>query len=120
MALRATRVSQDPINFFAQQSDEGPHFQVSDLVLRATLSLGIAQIFTSLIRLATNCQFSHSALLYLVSDPPQGFDNTFLVESTTPAGVRVASMQNEIQPYDKYSIGIKRLPLDWYVEMPQD
>lgn len=117
MVYRATLVSQEPLNYFLQTSDEGPFLRVSDVVLRADQDPHA--IFSSLIRLATNSQWSHSALLYLISDPPQGFDNTFLVEAMT-SGVRVASWRNEVVPFDMFNVGIKRLKLDWYVETPKE
>src|SRR5579863_4589925 len=68
MAYRAIHLSNDPIAYFLQQSDEGPHLRVSDVVLRANLNP--KEIFSSLIRFATNSTWSHSALLYLLNDPP--------------------------------------------------
>lgn len=117
MAYRAIFVSNDPLNYFLQTSDEGPHLRVSDVVVRANLDPG--QIFSRFIRIATNSQWSHSSLLYLINDPPNGFDNTFLVEAMT-TGVRVASWRNEVLPYNTFTVGIKRLRLDWYVETPRE
>jgi len=117
MAYRAIFVSNDPLSYFLQTSDEGPHLRVSDVVVRANLDPG--QIFSRFIRLATNSQWSHSSLLYLINDPPNGFDNTFLVEAMT-TGVRVASWRNEVLPYNTFTVGIKRPRLDWYVETPRE
>jgi hypothetical protein len=117
MTYRATFVSKDPLNYFLQTSDEGPHLRVSDVVVRTNLDP--TQIFSRFIRLATNSNWSHSALLYLINDPPKGFDNTFLVEAMT-SGVRVASWRNEVVPYNTFTVGIKRLRLDWYVETPRE
>lgn len=117
MAYRATKVSTDPITYFLQSTDAGPYLRVSDIVLRANLDP--REIFSGLIRFATNSQWSHSALLYLLNDPPQGFDNTFLVEAMT-TGVRVASWRNEVLPIEKFTVGIRRVPLDWYIEPPQE
>ncbi len=117
MAFRATCVAQDPLNYFLQQSDEGPYLRVSDVVVRANQNP--KEIFSQLIRLGTNSHWSHSALLYLINDPPQGFDNTFLVEAMT-TGVRVASWRNEVIPFEQFNVGIRRPRLDWYVEMPGD
>jgi hypothetical protein len=117
MAFRATLVSKDPINYFLQTSDEGPRLRVSDVVLR--VNQNPREIFSHFIRIATNSQWSHSALLYLVSDPQKGFDNTFLVEAMT-SGIRVASWRNEVVPFDQFTVGIKRPRLDWYVETPRE
>lgn len=117
MAYRATFVSKDPLNYFLQPNDEGPHLHVSDVVVRANLDP--AQIFSRFIRMATNSQWSHSALLYLINDPPKGFDNTFLVEAMT-SGVRVASWRNEVVPFNNFTVGIRRPRLDWYVEAPRE
>ena len=117
MAYRAIFVSKDPLNYFLQSSDEGPHLRVSDVVVRANLDPG--QVFSRFIRIATNSQWSHSSLLYLINDPPNGFDNTFLVEAMT-TGVRVASWRNEVVPFNTFTVGIKRPRLDWYVETPRE
>ena len=117
MAFRATQVSPEPLDYFLQENDEGPFLRVSDIVLRANHDP--REIFSALIRSATNSSWSHSALLYLLSDPPQGFDNTFLVEAMT-TGIRVASWRNEVTPFEKFTVGIRRVPLDWYVETPHE
>ena len=117
MAIRATFVSKDPLNYFLQHDDEGPYLRVSDVVLR--VNHDPKEIFSHLIRIATNSQWSHSALLYLTNDPPKGFDNTFLVEAMT-TGIRVASWRNEVVPFEQFTVGIKRPRIDWYVETPRD
>ena len=117
MTYRATHLSNDPINYFLQQSDEGPHLRVADVVLRANMKA--TEIFSSLIRFATNSAWSHSALLYLINDPPQGFDNTFLVEAMT-TGVRVASWRDEVIPPEQFTVGLRRLNVDWYKETARD
>src|SRR6266699_3095538 len=81
MAHRATLVSQDPLNYFLQPNDVGPYIRVSDVVLR--VNLNPKDVFSGIIRFATNSAWSHTALLYLISDPLQGYDNTFLVEAMT-------------------------------------
>ena len=117
MAYRATFVSKDPLNYFLQHGDEGPYVRVSDVVLR--VNHDPKEVFSRLIRIATNSQWSHSALLYLTNDPTKGFDNTFLVEAMT-TGVRVASWSNEVVPFEQFTVGIKRPRVDWYVETPRD
>lgn len=117
MAYSATLVSQEPLDYFLQKSDEGPYLRVSDVVLR--VNQNPREIFSHLIRIATNSKWSHSALIYLLSDPPKGFDNTFLVEAMT-SGIHVASWRNEVVPYDEFTVGIKRPCLDWYMETPKE
>ena len=117
MAHRATLVSRDPLNYFLQPNDVGPYMRVSDVVLR--VNLNPKDVFSRIIRFATNSAWSHTALLYLISDPPQGYDNTFLVEAMT-SGIRVASWRNEVFPFETFTVGIRRLPLDWYAETPHD
>ena len=117
MAYRATCVSKDPLTYFLQMSDEGPYLRVSDVVLR--YNDDPRELFSHLIRIATASKWSHSALLYLLSDPPKGFDNTFLVEAMTK-GIRIASWRNEVIPFEKFTVGIKRPLLDWYIESPYE
>jgi len=117
MAFRATCVSKDPLNYFLQNSDEGPYLRVSDVVLR--YDDDPKELFSHLIRIATASKWSHSALLYLLSDPPKGYENTFLVEAMTK-GIHIASWRNEVVPFEKFTVGIKRPRVDWYVETPYE
>ena len=103
--------------YFLQTGDEGPYLRVGDIVLRVNDSP--KEIFSHFIRIGTNSQWSHSALLYLLNNPQMGYDNIFLIEAMT-SGVRVASWRNEVVPYDQFTVGIKRLNLDWYAETPKE
>ena len=113
MAYRASKVSQDPLTYFMQQEGDGPRLRISDVILRINHSR--KEVFARLIRTATNSQWSHSALVYLVNDPPKGLENTFLVEAR-PKGVIMTSWRNEVMPYDEFTVGIKRPKVDWYQE----
>ena len=117
MAYRAIHVSNDPLNYFLQMNDEGPFLRVGDVVLRANQDP--KEVFARLIRAGTGSKWSHSAILYLVSDPNKGFDNTFLIEAMTK-GVHIASWRNEVVPFERFNVGIKRPRLDWYVETPHE
>ncbi len=117
MSYRATNVSQDPLTYFMQQGDDGARLRISDVVLRINHSR--REVFARLIRIATKSQWSHSALVYLVNDPPRGLENTFLVEAR-PKGVIMTSWRNEVMPYSEFTVGIKRPRLDWYRENPQE
>ncbi|HEY4386190.1 MAG TPA: hypothetical protein VGN34_17165, partial [Ktedonobacteraceae bacterium] len=117
MSYRATKVSQDPLAYFMQPGEDGPRLRVSDIVLRINHSR--KEVFAHIIRMATNSQWSHSALVYLVNDPPQGLENTFLIEAR-PKGVIMTSWRNEVMPYDAFTVGIKRPRLDWYRENPDE
>lgn len=117
MALRASQVSDDPVGYFANVQEGQAHLRIADVVLRANKNPRV--VFSRLIRLATQSPFSHSALIYLVPDPPQGFDNTFLVEAVTK-GIRVTSWRNELTPFKQFSVGILRPRVDWYVESPAE
>ncbi len=114
---RATNVAPDPLDYFLKEEATHAYVRVSDVVLRANQKT--TDVFSRLIRFGTNSNWSHTALLYLLSDPHQGFDNTFLVEAMT-TGIRVASWRNEVMPFEQFTVGIRRLPLDWYVETPQE
>lgn len=117
MEYRAIRVEQDPLDYFLQGSDEGPYLRVADIVLRENKDP--KEVFSHMIRVATGSKWSHSALLYLLSDPYKGFDNTFLIEAMTK-GIHIASWRNEVVPFEKFTVGIKRLNLDWYRETPRE
>ena len=66
------------------------HLRKGDIILSRSPTL------TSwLIRKATNSAFSHAALVFLVSEPAEGYDNTFLLESTGN-GVGLANLRHYI------------------------
>ena len=117
MAYKAIHVSNDPLNYFLQTNDEGPYMRVADVVLR--VNLDPKEVFARMIRVGTGSKWSHSAILYLLSDPDKGFDNTFLIEAKTK-GVHIASWRNEVVPFDQFTVGIKRPHLEWYVETPYE
>lgn len=117
MAYRAQQVSQDPLDFFMQHNETGPRLRVSDVVLRINHSK--REIFSHLIRMATNSQWSHSALVSSINNPSRGLRNTFLIEAETK-GVIVSSWRNEVMPYKEFTVGIKRPRLDWYQENPDE
>lgn len=101
MAYGAICVSSDPISYFHQTSDEGPLLRVADVILRENKNP--KEVFSGLIRLVTNSKWSHSAILFLISGPKQGFDNTFLVEALT-SGVHIASWRRETAPDNDLAI----------------
>lgn len=117
MAYRAACVDGDPLGYFLRENTEKHSLRVSDVILRYNHSH--KDVFSHLIRIATNSKWSHSALIYLLSEPDKGFNNTFIVEAMT-TGIRVASWRNEVFPLKKFTVGIKRPRLDWYVETPYE
>jgi len=114
MAYRATQVAPEPLMYFYQEN-ESP-LRVGDVVLRANQDP--KEIFSRLIRMATNSHWSHCALLYMLHDSNLGFDKTFLVEAMTQ-GARVTSWNKEVEPPEHFTVGIKRLQMDWYTESPE-
>lgn len=117
MAFRATLVSHEPLDYFMKRYDDTSRMRISDVVLR--VNKDPKKLFPHLIRLATQSQWSHSALLYLISDPYKGYENTFLVDAMT-SGIRVESWRKEVVPFKRFTVGIKRPCLDWYVETPKE
>ncbi len=110
---KAVRVGEDPIRYFLGVNDSGNPLQIADVLLRENKDP--KEIFAHLIRVASDSKWSHSAIFYLVSDPYRGFNNTFLVEAKTK-GINLVSWRNEVVPFEQFTVGIKRLNLDWYVE----
>lgn len=117
MAYNATLISQDPLTCFLEKKQDGPYLRVSDVLLRVNQSP--KEIFAHLIRIATNSKWSHSSLVYLPSDPHEGYNNTFLVEALTK-GIHITSWRNEVTPLEQFTVGVKRPVLDWYVETPYE
>ena len=106
MGYRPVCVAGDPLEYFLQEHDEEARVRIADIVVRENKST--RELFSPLIRLATGSPWSHSAIFYLLSDPHQGYDNTFLIEVTTK-GARVASWRKEIYPFKQFTVGIKRM-----------
>ena len=117
MAYRAVLVSEDPLTYFLDKHDGEPHLRVSDVLLR--VNRNPKEVFAHLIRTATNSKWSHSALVYLTSDPRWGYNNIFLVEALTK-GIHITSWRNEVTPFRQFTVGVKRPRLDWYVETPYE
>jgi hypothetical protein len=123
MPYRATKVAEDPLQYFLQLCRDRihhvhrPYLRVSDVVLRENKDP--KEVFAHMIRIATASKWSHSALLYLTSDPDKGYNNIFLVEAKTK-GIHIASWRNEVVPFNEFTVGIKRPRLDWYVETPYE
>ena len=117
MTYCATRIDKDPLTFFLQESDKNSCLCVADVILRENKDP--KEVFAHLIRVATGSKWSHSALLYLISDLSKGFKNTFLVEAQTK-GIHITSWRNEVIPFEEFTVGIKRPIIDWYVETPYE
>ncbi len=113
MAYRASQVSEEPLDYFLREREEGSLLHIADVILRENKDP--KEVFAHLIRIATQSKWSHAALVFLVSDPPMGYNNMFLTEATTK-GIRVTSWRNEVVPFKQFTVGIKRLNLDWYIE----
>ncbi|NJM31233.1 MAG: hypothetical protein HC855_15100 [Rhizobiales bacterium] len=65
------------------------------------------------IRFATGGVFSHAALVFLVPDPEDGFENTFLLESVSE-GVGIANLRSYLERKAATDVGILRLDAPWY------
>ena len=72
MAYRAVCVAGDPLGYFLQ-GNKHP-LRVSDVILR--YNHRHKDVFSHLIRIATQSKWSHSALIYLLSEPDKGFNNS--------------------------------------------
>ena len=73
--------------------------------------------FSKAIRYATNSPFSHAAMIFLVPEPDQGFEHSFLLEAV-PLGVSVSRLAHDTDA-DKTgnipaAISILRLNAPWF------
>jgi Permuted papain-like amidase enzyme, YaeF/YiiX, C92 family len=83
-----TETPPQPVSSFLRQANT--QLRKGDIILSRSPTL------TSwLIRKATGSSFSHAALVFLVSDPTEGYENTFLLESTGK-GVGLANLRHYI------------------------
>jgi hypothetical protein len=88
--------------------------RAEDFLRFGDVILSRSPTFTSwLIRLATNSPFSHSALVFLLPQPKNQLNNTFLLESVK-SGVGIANLRIYIEGKSSRSqIAIKRLNQPW-------
>lgn len=117
MGYRAIRVSDNPLDYFLHNDGHASLLHISDIVLRENKNP--KEVFAHAIRIATGSKWSHSAICFLLSNPRMGYNNTFLVEAKTK-GVRIASWRDEVVPFEQFTVGIKRIKLDWYKETPEE
>jgi len=73
--------------------------------------------FSKAIRYATNSPFSHAAMIFLVPEPEQGFEHSFLLEAV-PLGVSVSRLAHDTDA-DKTgnypaAIAVLRLNVPWF------
>ena len=78
------------------------------------LSKNKKAFFSKLIMWATKSNWSHAALVFVISSPKTGFDNTFVIESTGD-GVDITNLRYYLEEHSKeYDIGFKRLDVEWF------
>lgn len=66
-----------------------------------------------LIRFGTGSYWNHAALVYVIKDPQQGYDTTFIIESGG-GGIDIHNIEHYFRNTKKFDIGIKRLEKDWF------
>jgi len=66
-----------------------------------------------LIRFGTKSYWNHAALIYVIRNPQQGYDTTFIMESGG-AGIDIHNIAHYFQNPKKVDVGIKRLEKDWF------
>ena len=66
-----------------------------------------------LVRFGTKSYWNHAAMVYVIRNPRQGYDNTFIIESGG-AGIDVHNIRHYFQNTKRVDIGIKRLEKDWF------
>lgn len=81
-------VSPYTVSQFLNTADQ--HLRKGDIILSRSPTL-----ISWVIRKATGSSFSHAALVFVVRDPQDGYENTFLLESTG-LGVGIANLRHYI------------------------
>jgi hypothetical protein len=120
MGYKAVRVGENPLQYFLQgnqENEQHSRMRIADVILRENKDP--KELFAHMIRIASGSKWSHSAIVYLLSDPRKGFNNTFLVQAMT-RGIDIISWRNEVVPFERFTVGIKRPRLDWYMETPYE
>lgn len=92
---------------------QGPYLNRADVILTRKHR----DLRSWLIRWATRGSFSHAALVFLVPHQEQGFNNTFVIESSSK-GVDLSNLSGYL--HDKRQVvGIKRLRGTWFDKRAQ-
>jgi hypothetical protein len=95
-----------PVSRFLKQAEK--HLMRGDIIVSRSATLS-----SYAIRLATGGFFTHAALVFLVPDPEDGFENTFLLESLS-SGVGIANFRSYLERKAQTDVGILRLEAPWY------
>lgn len=66
-----------------------------------------------LIRFGTRSYWNHALMVYVIRDPAQGYNSTFVIESGG-GGVDIHNIAHYLERTDRFDIGIKRLENPWF------
>ncbi len=90
-------------------------FLAQDRLMRADVVLCRGKKLSSkLIRWWTRSEFSHAALVFVIPNRDQGFNNTFLIESVS-GGVDITDLKHYVEEQSKkYDVAVKRLDEEWF------
>ena len=72
-----------------------------------------------LIRFGTKSYWNHAAMVYVIRNPEQGYDHTFIIESGG-AGIDIHNIGHYFQNLKKYDLGVKRLDRGWFQDESED
>ena len=87
---------------------EGNRLKRADVLL--TRSKG--SLLGWLIRFGTGSYWNHALMVYVIRDPDQGYDTTFIIESGG-AGIDIHNISHYFKKPKRYDVGVKRLEPDW-------
>lgn len=66
-----------------------------------------------LIRFGTKSYWNHAAMVYVIRNPQEGYNETYIIESGG-AGIDIHNISHYFNRPDKCDVGIKRLDKDWF------
>ncbi len=66
-----------------------------------------------LIRFGTRSYWNHAAMVYVLWDPSQGYESTFIIESGG-AGIDIHNISHYLERPGRADVGIKRLDRPWF------
>lgn len=82
--------------------------QRADVLLTRTRD----SLLGALIRFGTQSYWSHALMVYVVRNPEEGYDATFIIESGG-AGIDVHNIAHYLEKPGRYDVGVKRLDTAW-------
>lgn len=83
------------------------------------LSRSKGSLLGYLIRFGTDSYWNHAFMVYVIRNPDEGYETTFIIESGG-SGIDIHNIAHYFEKPGKYDVAVKRLEADWLTEGSED